>query len=382
MKRKFAISVTSFFCAALLCGCSGSGLTGYEGYGFFDAVMRWAYLPQGEDEGVWNALKEYAAQTEASLSLSAETSPIARFNAAAAGETVGLDGVSYSALQTAKAVCERTEGAYNPAIGNLIDLWGFSPRHNSADYAPALPYDRADFKTELPDPDYIEAFLTLADFSQVNLWESGGKYYAQKPSVTAEIGGAEYTMQLNLGGIGKGICADGAAERIAEAGYTAGYFNLGSSSMSVFENPRRKDGLWEIDVKSPRAELGDYLFTAYEKNAALSSSGDSERFYEIGGVRYGHIINPKTGYPVGAAPEEKRDKIIYAAVFGLTAAEGDAVSTALVAMGRDRAVTYVRENLAGVRVYLLWEGKEGCELLTNAADAAYRLRSDLKVTRI
>lgn len=376
MKNKITACVLSVLCAASLCGCSGKDLKGFDSYSYFGTRIRWVYLPKGEEESVWRGITDCADRVQKSVSLS-EDGAVTVFNAAEAGAVVELDETAFRALRFAKEMYEFTEGAYNPATGGLIDLWGFSPRHNAADYSPIYPYDRADFRNELPKRKYIDAFLTLTDFSSVTLSESDGKYYALKPDVSAEVDGVVYTMRLNLGGIAKGLSADLAKDVVTSAGHRYGYLNFGASSMVVFENPKSDTGKWEISVVSPRAELGDELMTVYEKNSVLSSSGDSELFYEYGGKRYSHIIDPETGYPVGTA-ENEASHIVYAAVSGFSAAEGDALSTALVAMGRDRAIAFAEKYAEEFTVYLLYcEGGE-YTLYTTASSDRYRLRANVK----
>ena len=216
-----------------------------------------------------------------------------------------------------------------------------------------------------------------------------GKYYVQKPeSACAEIDGVTYTMQLNLGGIGKGYAVDEAEKIVREAGYTQGYINLGGSSMCAFT--RLADGKeqpWPIGVINPRrtAESAAEYVTVVESNVSLSSSGDYENCYVLGGVRYCHIIDSATGYPVNAAPQTDGSGIIGASVFGLSAAEGDATSTALMVMGKERALSYIRENLSDKDVVFLYfdSSENAYTVYTNMADGKITLNeSSMRMEKI
>lgn len=364
-----------------LTGCAACGkndFLAYDSFAYFGSQTRWAFssASQETDRAVWETLKSNAEELQNSVSLSCPESCISRFNAAPAGALVELDATAYQILKTAQEMYALTDGAYNPAMGIYIDLWGFSPRFRRADYAPVMPYDRQNFMSELPDPRYLRAFFPLTDFSKVRIWEDGG-YFAQKPDCTVTVDGAEYTMQLDFGGIAKGACTDIEGAKIREAGYRNGYFHLGTSSMYVLENP--SGGVWEIGVNSPRGELGAQILTLRVQNKTVSSGGDYELYYEAGGTRYCHVIDPQTGYPVNALAGEG---ILCATVIGGSGALGDALTTAIMAMGRDRAIDFLRQKCQNVGALFVFRGRDGQYVMYTNLDAEeYTLLSD-KITAV
>ena len=277
---------------------------------------------------------------ENSISSALRTSYIWKFNEAEPGSEVELDKTAYDILQTAKSVYEFTGGYYNPAVWYSVDLYGFTTRPTEYERA---PYDRDKVTTEsgarylpLPDDRYVQAFKELAThFSEVELTERDGKYYAYKPEATVEVDGAEYSLRLDLGGIGKGWTVNAVDDMLDERGYTYGYFNFGTSSIAV-NTFLGSDGNYNISFTDPRGIGGGYC--AYKiKNENLSTSGDYENYYMIDGTRYCHIIDPTTGSPVQTG-------IASATVIGGSAAEDDALTTALMAMGKDKAVEFINDN--------------------------------------
>lgn len=391
--RKSLVKITGLiFTAAVMLSLTACGkeegpkLYGYESYAYFNTTAQWAYYSTTKEKTerettTWNKITANFKAVEDSISTDVADSDISRFNAADAGAEVEINETSYRILTKAKEMHEKTEGAYNPAVGLLVDLWGFTPRFTDyfPDISKAMPYDREDYEQELPDEKYISAFRGLADFSAVEISSRGEKFYVQKPeNAFAEIDGVTYTMQLNLGGIGKGYAVDEAEKIVREAGYTHGYINLGGSSMCAFT--RLADGKeepWPIGVINPRS--GEFLANTYltvvESNVSLSTSGDYENAYLLDGVRYCHIIDSATGYPVNAAPQTDGSGIIGASVFGLSAAEGDATSTALMVMGKECALAYIRENLSDKDVvFLYYDGAaQSYTVYTNMADERYTL---------
>ena len=358
MRKLFAAIACALACVLCCSACAGknASLVAQDGYAF-GALMRWAYVPSeiADAEAVRTQLSARAQEIENDVSVDVFGSSIAAFNAAQAGAKVEVGKDAYEMLKIAQDVYAETGGAYNPATGLLVDLWGFSPRHRAADYAPEKPYDRENFLEELPDKKYIDAFSQseMLDFGAVELTEEDGKYYARKPAdawVTVEGDETVYTMQLNLGGIGKGYCADAAADVLRAAGQRYGYYNLGGSSMMLLADPSSDGGIWEVGANSPRSfsALSHYA-TIRARDVALSTSGDYEQYYEIGGVRYCHIIDPDSGYPVGGGSH-----VVCATVVGGSAAEGDARATALCCMQLDEALTYASAHAQQFRVLFVW----------------------------
>lgn len=292
---------------------------------------------------------------ESSISSSLTTTRIYAFNAAPAGSEVQLDKNSYDILNAAKYVYEFTDGYYNPAVWYSVDLYGFTTRPSGYEAA----YDRNKV-TEggvsylpLPEEKYVTAFKELAEgFGEVTLTEREGNYYAYKPATTVEVDGVSYSIKLDLGGIGKGWAVNKVSEMLKERGYEYGYFSFGTSSITVNNFEGNDDGKYTISFTDPRDEsiFEKKTYCSYRINGVnLSTSGDYENYYTIDGTRYCHIIDPTTGSPVQTA-------IASATVIGGSAAEDDALTTALMAMGKERAVEFVNGNpeyFAGKIVTLL-----------------------------
>ena len=372
MRKFFCVALAALTgCLPVFSACAHTSLLAKDEYNIFGSQVRWVYSSSEQPEALWAALSESARAIESSISVSAEDSAVSRFNRAAAGETVDVGETAYRILQTARNMYEETDGAYDPAVGLLVDLWGFSPRHRLATYTPTLPYDRADFEQELPEEKYCVAFSqpAVSDFGTAEL--SLTQTTLTKPSAVAAVEGddTQYTMQLSLDGIGKGACVDAAAEILSAADVEYGYFNAGGSSLLVLENPDDESGLWEISVSSPREELDDPYATLLVRDTTVSTSGDYEQYYEIEGTRYCHIIG-KAGKPVGAGSH-----VVCATVVGGLAAEGDARATALVTMSADEACAYASAHADDFRVMFVWFGSETEEytLYTNLDAENYRV---------
>ncbi|MDE6504273.1 MAG: FAD:protein FMN transferase [Clostridia bacterium] len=298
-----------------------------------ELVVSADFSAEGADENYTafvSAVGSALTEIDKALSTTVVNSDVSKFNQAAAGATVEISEIGYNVLTTAKTVYEYTDGYYNPALYYNVLAYGFGSAH-----------DYPENESELPDEQIIAGYTELAQhFGDVQLskgeGENEGKYFVEKPLYTVEAEGETLAMKLDLGGIGKGYAVDCVDRLFDEYGYEYGYFNFGSSSMLV--KGFSAGGAYNVGLAGPRSPMREpYIYTKIQ-GEKLSTSGDNEQFYKIGGVRYCHIIDPTTGKPVQTG-------IMSVTVIGGSAAEDDALTTAIMAMGKERAVEFIEKKL-------------------------------------
>ncbi|MDE6557846.1 MAG: FAD:protein FMN transferase [Clostridia bacterium] len=363
MKKFFAgvaAAVIAVAACSPLCACTDSNESYYKVFYAMDTAAQLvaAKVDKSDFDKVADKVERLLSSAEQSLSTARSNSYISIFNRASAGERVELDEVSFEVLSLAKEVYAETDGFFNPAVYYCEDLYGFAARGAGAG---AMPYDRAGEKPTLPDDKYVTAFKELSThFSEVEIFELGGVYYATKPDFTAKIEGdeREYSLALDLGGIAKGWCVDKVNGMLEEAGIEYGYFSFGVSSMGVGKS-LRADGKYDVLAGDPRSK-GGYLSFAF-KDDNLSTSGDHFKFYEIDGVRYCHVIDPRTGSPV-------RTGVASVTLVGGSAGRADALTTALAAMGKTKAAEFINTHLSDCKVAMLIFEDGAGKILTNAPD--------------
>lgn len=311
---------------------------------------------------LYGETRELLNELDSSLSVSNENSYISKFNAASAGDMVELNKTSYEVLTLAKNLYEKTGGFYNPAVYYNVQAYGFGGTANK------LPSTAS----ELPSDGQIEKYnLLSASFAELALQEEEGKYYAVKPSATVEIEGVIYSMKLDLGGLGKGYAVDKVNSLMDKYGINYGYFTFGESSIAFKKYNGEGTDSYTLGLTSPRYESGksrQYMHTKV-KDACISTSGDNVQYYEIEGVRYCHVIDPVTGKPVQTG-------IMSATVIGGSAAETDAFTTAIMAMGRDRAVEFIKTELSDRKVSFTYDNGNFYEIVTNIPAEEYSVQDD------
>lgn len=191
-------------------------------------------------------------------------SVISRINAAAGtGVYTACDRETCDLLVAAEHLYASSGGLFDVTSGVLRKAWNFKG-------------------SKLPEPEAVAALLPLVG------WE---KVARRGADLLLTISG----MEIDFGGFGKEYACDRAAEIMMELGIKHGYVNLAGDIRALGPQP---DGQpWPVGVQNPR-EPGKVLASLPLVEGALATSGDYEKYMEIGGRRYSHILNPKTGYPV------------------------------------------------------------------------------------
>jgi len=236
---------------------------------------------------------------ESELSVFRDTSVISELNRRAAGQPVVVPRPVFDLLSTCGRIQQETDGAFDVTTTALSRCWGFLRR-----------------EARLPEPGEIEAARALVGFDGVRL-------DCEDSSVSFERPG----LELNLGAIGKGYALDRAAAVLRQAGTEHALLSAGRSSLLAIGDGG--DG-WRIDVASPL--VATPIAALWLRNAAVGTSGAGEQYVIADGRRYGHVIDPRTGWPASG--------VLSASVVTGDAARADALSTAFLIGGADLADRY------------------------------------------
>ena len=231
-----------------------------------DTVVSETLYTTGDDLNTAIGQKIRDIETEY-LSWTDEDSQIAKLNAAS-GETTEVSDELAGYLEKIFQLAKDSNGAFDPTIGKIIRLWDITGEN-----------------PHVPEQSELDELLKDVGYQKVSL--DGDK-------VTLEKGAT-----LDLGATGKGIGCDVVSDFLKTQEDVSGMIlNLGGSSVMTYgEKP---DGSpWKVALTDPRDTEGDYLGAiTLDANQFLSTSGDYEKYFIEDGIRYHHILDPKTGYPV------------------------------------------------------------------------------------
>lgn len=209
-------------------------------------------------------------EIERTLTVYRDDSEIARINAAAGSRPIVISGSTFELIRRSIQWSEKTGGAFDITAGPLVDAWGFTERRGRK-----------------PSDAEIETAMRSMGHQHIHL-------DAAKNSVLLERPG----MRLNLGAIGKGFALDQLAERLCERGLNHFLIHGGGSSVLARGHQTDAESGWAVGISHPtRPQIRLAGLRLHDQS--LSTSGSGKQFFHFRGQRYGHVIDPRTGYPGG-----------------------------------------------------------------------------------
>lgn len=259
---------------------------------------------------------------DATLSDYLPESEINRLAKAPAGEAIAVSDDLFSVFETSGRLTEMTGGAFDITAGPLIRLWRMSRKNNA-----------------LPSPEQIEKAKARTGFQHLVL-------DPDKRTITKKVEG----MLFDVGGIAKGYAADAALSLLKEGGFPRSLV-AASGDIVVGEAPPGEAG-WRIGIETLEVghDLKD-LQTVTLVNQAISTSGDTRRYFEHEGVRYSHIVSTRTGLGL--------TERIGASVIAANATISDSHATAVTLLGPKEGLQFIR-NQRGIecQIVVLRDGRE------------------------
>ena len=258
------------------------------------------------------AFKEMAL-IESRTSVHADSSDIYRIEREAGQKAVPVFPDTYRILMEAQRISTRTGGAFDVTIGGIKEIWKFDSAH-----------------PEVPERDLLQTRLSNVDYQSICL-EDSHVYLSHRG------------VHLDLGGVAKGYIIDRGVAILQEKGIRAGIVDAGGD-MRIFGNHPDRDR-WRVGIQHPRGLRGELLAELHISETCIATSGDYERFFEQDGIRYHHILDPKTGLPVR--------ECVSVTIVTESAIRADAFATAVFVMGPKKGLDFIEEDpsLEGVIVF-------------------------------
>jgi len=285
------IAVLLLLCLFLV-GCTGNSQADRTFFAM-DTVIQLQIWGRESDAGA-EAVEQLLHQLEAQWSATDPESTIGKLNR---GLRIGLRPEELQVLDKARKLSERTGGCFDPMLYDVMKAWGF--------------YDQ---NHRIP---------TQAELTQALSQE-----------------------RWDLGGVIKGYAGQVAADLLLELDIDRAILNLGGNIQTVGEKP---DGSpWQIGIQNPAGKGQVGILSVYG-TASIVTSGSYQRYFEENGVRYHHIIDPKTGYPMDSG-------LLSVTVICRDGMTADALSTALFVMGLEQGTEFWRESDDFEAVFILTDG--------------------------
>ena len=270
-----------------------------------------AYFNAGQYPGAADAAMEafeLIDRLEAQMTVFRDDSEMAAINRAAAEQPVEVEPRLFELLRRAVELHRQTDGALDITSGPLTKVWGFYRRQGA-----------------IPTDEHLAEARDRVGSQSLSLDEDARTVRFLKPG-----------MELNLGAIGKGYALDRVAEELLTRGVDNFLLHGGSSSVLA----RGSCGLagndgWTVDVRHP-LHPDRSIAEIRLRDRALGTSGAGTQFFRHRGRRFGHILDPRTGWPA--------EGVYSATVVSRTAADADALATALYVLGPEHALDWCQRN--------------------------------------
>ena len=242
---------------------------------------------------------------EQQMTIYRDDSELSALNREAHRKPVPVEARLYQLLRQAEEIGRETGGAYDITAGPLIRCWGFLDRNG-----------------RVPEPDALEAARQLTGWDAVAFDDATRSISFRKPG-----------MELNLGSIGKGYALDRVAEALRRKGLRNFLIHAGHSSILAAGNSNSGPG-WNVSLRDPRTH--DSLGTLKLRDQGMSTSGVGQQSFILNGKRYGHLLDPRTGWP--------GTETLSCSVVGPASARAEALSTAFFVMRPEEIQKYCESH--------------------------------------
>ncbi|MBI3876331.1 MAG: FAD:protein FMN transferase [Verrucomicrobia bacterium] len=244
---------------------------------------------------------------DARMSTYRDDSEVVRFSRAATTNWFAVSSDTAFVVSEALRVSRLSDGAFDITVAPLVDLWGFGKNRRS----------------QIPSKDELARARSRVGWEKLAARLSPPALRKSAPDVA-----------IDLSGIAKGYAADAVSSLLSQRALTNHLVQIGGE---VFASGVGADGQpWRVGIENP-LKPGEIARTVALKNRALSTSGNYRNFHEIGGRRYGHILDPRTGWPV-------ENDLASASTMAASGAAADAMAKVAFILGRDRGAVIARSN--------------------------------------
>ncbi|WDN90502.1 FAD:protein FMN transferase [Desulfosarcina sp. BuS5] len=272
-----------------------------------------------------NKINQRLDEINQSMSTYIGESEISRFNRSrASGEKNYISDDFFNVMKIAEKIYHITDGAWDGTVKPLVHLWGF---------------DDSTITGSVPEQKSIEKALLKTGFNKIEVSEK--KFIVKN----------EAQVTLDLASIAKGYAVDQIGQVIKNHGISDFIVEIGGEVYA--SGFKKNDKKWQIGINTPEKNAG--FEKVYKKisliNKALATSGDYRQFFETKGIRYSHVINPRTGYPVS-------NGVVSVSILADECILADGLATAVMVMGMEKGLELIN-SLDGVECLIIIREDDG-----------------------
>ncbi|MGL4773072.1 MAG: FAD:protein FMN transferase [Clostridium sp.] len=257
-----------------------------------------------QDENIINKAFDKVSEIENTVSINKTGTELDKVNDNAGISPVKVSDITYDIVKKGLYYSELTNGSFDVTIGNLVKLWSIG-----------LPEAKLPIQTEINDAikhvNYKNLVLNDEDKS-IFLKEKG--------------------MMIDLGSIAKGYTADEISKVLKAEGVNSAIIDLGGNVLTLGEKSTNTP--WVIGIQNPSESRGEIVGSVSIGQKSVVTSGVYERYLEVNGTRYHHLLSPSDGYPFD-------NEIAGVSIISDYSIDGDALSTSVFSMGVEKGLEFI-----------------------------------------
>lgn len=266
-------------------------------------------------------------------------SDVSRFGAMSSEEHIQIAPDTKAVLEIALAVATKSQGAFDPTVSPLIELWGFGTKERG----------------EFPSRETVEAIRQHTGYTKLAL--EGHR-----------LGKTDDGLTLNLGAVAKGYALDAIAAYLEGKGLNHYLIEIGRELRAKGVNIRNQT--WRVAIENPDDSAPSPMLRIVNlANRSIATSGDYRQYFEYEGQEYSHIIDPRTGWPI--AP-----RVTLASVIAPECALADAWSTACMVLAPEESLAIINEHPDLECLLVVRQGEGDFKILTSRGMDAYFLQTE------
>lgn len=303
---------------------------------YFMGTVVTVTLYDNKSEKIIDKAFEEVKKIEHLVSINMEGTELDEVNNNAGIKPVKVSDDTYNIIKKGLEYSSLTNGSFDITIGPLVKLWSIG-----------LP------EAKVPTIEEIKEKLQYINYKDVEINDSEKTVFLKNPG-----------MIIDLGGIAKGYTADVIAQTLKDEGVEKAIIDLGGNIYALGE--KAENTLWRIGIQNPDQTRGEIVGSINVKDKSIVTSGIYERFIEQDGVKYHHILSPKSGYPYD-------NEIAGVTIISNKSIDGDALSTSVFSMGITKGLEFINSLPDTEAIFITKDHKI---YLTEGSQEIFKLTND------
>ncbi|WP_291582832.1 FAD:protein FMN transferase [Clostridium sp. UBA6640] len=338
-KFKLYVLLLLILSITVLSGCSSSDSNIKEPISRTEVVMGTVCTIQifdSKDNSILDKAFDRLKDLENKVSINKEGTELDKVNEMSGKEAVVVGKDTFTIVESGLYYSKISNNTFDITIGPIVKLWGIGSE-----------------SARVPSEKELIEKKSLINYNNVILDNEKNSIFLKNPN-----------MIIDLGGIAKGYAADEMKDLLVDNGVKSAMINLGGNLYILGNKPNGNQ--WKIGIQDPNGGSNDTVGNILVNDKSIVTSGTYERFLEVDGKSYHHILDPKTGYPY-------ENDLLSTTIISDKSMDGDGLSTSAFALGREKGLEFI-SSLENIEAIFITKDNE--VYLTNGLKDEFKLTNN------